>query len=51
MQKYWNSWIKGVYDTEGIEPQILVTGSVRLGIYKKGGDSLAGMQKIIHNNI
>jgi len=40
--KKWKSWIKGVYDTEGIKPGIIVTGSARLDTYKKGGDSLAG---------
>ncbi len=40
--KKWKSWIKGIYDTEGIPPALLVTGSARLDIYKKGGDSLAG---------
>jgi hypothetical protein len=38
----WKSWIKGIYDTEGIPPSLLVTGSARLETYKKGGDSLAG---------
>ncbi len=38
----WKSWIKGVYDTEGIPPSLLVTGSARLDTYKKGGESLAG---------
>ncbi len=40
--KNWKSWIKGIYDTEGISPPILVTGSARLDTYKKGGESLAG---------
>ena len=40
--KKWKSWIKGVYDTEGISPSLLVTGSARLDTYRKGGDSLAG---------
>jgi len=41
----WSGWkrmLKGVYDTEGIPPRILVTGSARLDLYRKGGDSLAG---------
>ena len=38
----WKSWIKGIYDTEGVRPRLLVTGSARLDTYKKGGDSLAG---------
>jgi len=40
--KNWKSWIKGVYDTEGISPPLLVTGSARLDTYRKGGESLAG---------
>ncbi len=40
--KKWKTWIKGIYDTEGIPPAILVTGSARLETYKKGGDSMAG---------
>jgi uncharacterized protein len=38
----WKSWLKGVYDTEGIPPRILVTGSARLEVFRRGGDSLAG---------
>lgn len=40
--KNWKSWIKGVYDTEGIPPSLVVTGSAKLDTYKKVGDSLAG---------
>src|SRR3990167_8944264 len=40
--KNWKRWLKGIYDTEGIPPEILVTGSARLNIHKKVGDSLAG---------
>ena len=40
--KKWKSWIKGVYDTEGVKPAILVTGSARLDMARRGGDSLAG---------
>ncbi len=38
----WKTWLKGIYDTEGIPPGLLVTGSARLDTFKKGGDSLAG---------
>lgn len=38
----WKSRIKGVYDTEGIPPRILITGSARLDVYRRGSDSLAG---------
>lgn len=40
--KNWKSWLKGIYDTEGIPPSILVTGSARLDTYRKVGDSMAG---------
>ena len=38
----WKLWLKGLYDTEGLPPGIVVTGSARLDTYKKTGDSLAG---------
>lgn len=40
--KQWKRWLKGVYDTEGLSPPILVTGSAKLNAYRKVGDSLAG---------
>ena len=40
--KNWKSWIKGIYDTEGLSPPIMVTGSARINQLKKTGDSLAG---------
>jgi predicted AAA+ superfamily ATPase len=38
----WKSWVKGIYDVEGDLHRILVTGSSRLDVYRKGGDSLLG---------
>ena len=38
----WKQWLKGVYDVLGDKHRILVTGSARLDVYKKGGDSLFG---------
>lgn len=40
--KNWKSWLKGIYDTESIPPSIVVTGSAKLDVCKKAGDSLAG---------
>ncbi len=40
--KNWKSWLKGIYDTEGVEPRIIVTGSAKLDTYRRVGDSLAG---------
>ncbi len=44
LHKYpkWKQWIKGVYDIKPNSQQYLVTGSARLDIYKRGGDSLMG---------
>ncbi|MFA6409195.1 MAG: ATP-binding protein [Gammaproteobacteria bacterium] len=39
---HWKRWLKGIYDTEGSTPSLLVTGSAKLNTYKKVGDSLAG---------
>jgi predicted AAA+ superfamily ATPase len=38
----WKNYLKGVYDQFGPDYQFLVTGSGRLDLYQKGGDSLAG---------
>jgi predicted AAA+ superfamily ATPase len=41
--KRWKSWIKGIYDTEGVKPGLLVTGSAQFDAFRKGGrESLAG---------
>lgn len=39
---HWKTLLKGVFDAEGIPPRLLVTGSARLDVHRKGGDSLAG---------
>lgn len=38
----WKSWIKGEYDEHKEHYQFLVTGSARLNVYRRGGDSLQG---------
>ena len=38
----WKQLLKGFYDKHHGQCRILVTGSARLDIYKKGGDSLMG---------
>jgi len=38
----WKAWLKGIYDVEGMPPALVVTGSARLGAFRKVGDSLAG---------
>lgn len=40
--KDWKQFLKGVYDVDGLTPPILVTGSARLDIARRMGDSLAG---------
>jgi predicted AAA+ superfamily ATPase len=38
----WKSWIKGEYDVNDSRLRFLITGSARLDIYRRGGDSLQG---------
>ena len=38
----WKNWLKGIYDTYKDQHQFLITGSARMDIYKKGGDSMLG---------
>lgn len=40
--KSWKGWIKGEYDKLKDRYKFLITGSARLDIYRKGGDSLQG---------
>jgi predicted AAA+ superfamily ATPase len=44
LHKYrlWKRWIKGEYDAHGDRIRFLITGSARLDLYRKGGDSLQG---------
>lgn len=38
----WKTWIKGIYDVTHANHSFLVTGSARLDVYRRGGDSLMG---------
>ena len=38
----WKTWIKGLYDVLHEIHTVLVTGSARLDVYRRGGDSLLG---------
>ena len=40
--KHWKRFLKGFFDGYGKKTKILVTGSARLNVYKRGGDSLMG---------
>lgn len=44
LHKYprWRNWLKGIYDTQRDHHELLVTGSARLDLYRRGGDSLLG---------
>ena len=44
----WKAWIKGVYDVEGLQPEIVITGSANLSAFRKVGDSLAGRHFLFH---
>ena len=38
----WKAFLKGFFDTYGERSRLIVTGSSRLDIYRRGGDSLMG---------
>ncbi|RMF23381.1 MAG: ATP-binding protein [Deltaproteobacteria bacterium] len=40
--KFWKRTLKGVYDTLAAPADIMVTGSARLNVYRRGSDSLLG---------
>lgn len=44
LHKYskWKQFLKGFFDGYGDKAQVIVTGSSRLDIYRRGGDSLMG---------
>jgi len=44
LHKYrrWKNLIKGIWDTRSSGQKVIVTGSSRLDIYRRGGDSLQG---------
>lgn len=44
LHKYgrWKRWLKGVYDTRPKKQTYLATGSARLDVYRRGGDSMLG---------
>lgn len=46
--KDWKNYLKGVYDQFHEHYQFLVSGSGRLNIFQKGGDSLAGRYYLFH---
>ena len=44
----WKNYLKGVYDEFHSGYRFLVSGSGRLDLYRKGGDSLAGRYYLFH---
>ena len=44
----WKSWIKGIFDSEGIPPGLIVTGSAKMALLKKAGDSMVGRFFFFH---
>jgi predicted AAA+ superfamily ATPase len=44
LHKYprWKQFLKGFFDTYADQVRIIVTGSSRMGVYRRGGDSLMG---------
>ena len=46
--KDWKNYLKGVYDQFYPDFKFLVSGSGRLDLYQKGGDSLAGRYFLFH---
>ena len=44
----WKNVLKGAYDRSRKEFRFLITGSGRLDLYQKGGDSLAGRYLLYH---
>ncbi len=38
----WKNWLKGQYDKHQEDCKFLVTGSARLDLYRRGGDSMLG---------
>ena len=45
---HWKNILKGIYDADGERIQILVTGSARLNLFRRAGDSLAGRFFLFH---
>lgn len=40
--RHWKRFLKGFFDTYEKQVRIIVTGSARLDVYKRGGDSMMG---------
>jgi len=47
-RNHWRDILKGVYDVFGEEFRFLVTGSARLDLFRRSGDSLVGRYNLFH---
>lgn len=45
--RLWRNFLKGVYDAKRKSQRVLVTGSARLDLYRRGGDSLQGRYHLL----
>lgn len=43
----WRGYLKGLFDNRSVRQRILVTGSARLDLYRRGGDSLQGRYHLL----
>ncbi len=43
----WKTWLKGLFDRGGKQLQVVVTGSARLDLFQRGGDSLLGRYELL----
>lgn len=43
----WKSWVKGLYDKHRAGTRVVVTGSARLDVYHRSGDSLLGRYELL----
>ena len=47
-RNHWRDILKGIYDTFNREFRFLVTGSARLDLFRRAGDSLVGRYNLFH---
>lgn len=47
-RNYWRDILKGAYDLFGDEFRFLITGSARLDLFRRSGDSLVGRYNLFH---
>lgn len=47
-RNHWRDILKGVYDLFGQEFRFLITGSARLDLFRRAGDSLVGRYNLFH---